>query len=131
MPPLETLDMYQRAVVIPKLGVDRYNETVRGEPREVTVRWIEGRVELADAEGTPLIFDALVIADERFPQGTLMWLGELSEWYGTGSGSANQTDEDELHEVQLSRVTPDLKARNKHYHHGLVFYKGTVPDAST
>lgn len=130
MPPLEQFDMYQWAVLIPKVGVDRYNETIRGEPREVQVRWIAGRVELADSEGTPLTFDALVISGERFPTGTLMWLGDLEDWYGTGSGSASEIGESQLHEVHLSRVTPDLKARNTHYHHGLLFYKETLPSES-
>ncbi len=36
-----------------------------------------------------------------------MWLGELADWYGTGSVDTD----DELMEVKTFSQTPDLKAR--------------------
>lgn len=108
MPANELDDRKQTAVLWRATGqFDLYGESVVDEPEELLVRWINKRTQMADGNGNSVSVDAQVIVGEDIPLGSRMWLGELSDWYGTGSaGSGTEA----MHVVAFAK-TPDIDAR--------------------
>lgn len=108
MPAPETSDLIDRALLWTARHVDAYgNPRVDTPPEEVDVRWNQRRTMGADASGNPVALDAMVAVDQEIPVGSVMWLGSLADWLGTGSGGP----EDELHEVMTYNESWDLRGR--------------------
>lgn len=126
MPSIETAYLTQDAVLFPFDGTDIHNEIKRGDPVEIKVRWLTGRSQSLSAQGTPLALDATVIVDRVIENRSLLFLGSLSEWLGTGS----EGDDSELMEVVSYKETPDLKGRVERRSVGLVYYRDTPPAES-
>lgn len=128
MPQMETAWRFQKAVVFPKALADDYGEERTGTPFEVRVRWVHHRRKSMDAQGNTVMLDATVVADRVIDPGSKMWLGELADWYGTGSGSGDPDLDTELMEVMSADVTSDVKNRNKRYTMGLRKYRYETPE---
>ena len=71
------------------------------------VRWEAGRNIRFDSQGNPVAVDAVVVVNTDIPMGSQMWLGELADWYGSGSG----TNDDEVMWVVRQINVPDIKNR--------------------
>lgn len=125
MPSQESSHRFQYAVLWPKTGHSQDGEAVVGEPEEITVRWNNKLRVSKDAQGNPVAVDAVVHVNQEIAVGSSMWLGELEDWYGTGSGG----DDSAVMEVLTYNDTKDLKARNTRMTVGLVFYRDTLPGA--
>lgn len=123
MPDPETDDRYQAAVLWAKTGVDRHGEVTVAEPEQLLVRWQTGQAEALAPDGTPIALDAKVVLDRRVGIGSLLLLGELDDWYGTGSVG----DDVELMQVATYSEVPDLKNRVARRTVGLVKYRGALP----
>lgn len=102
---------------------DAYGQPTVGGPREINVRWNSTHILSADAQGNPVTISAQVVVMSDVAVGSLMWLGTLDEWYGTGSA----TDEAELMEVKKDAGTPDLKNRSGTTTLDLAYYRGELP----
>lgn len=123
MPAPETSNRYQHAVLWERTGADRYGEPTRGEPVELRVRWVQKRGEVTDAQGNRTPLDAAVVVDRQIPVGSLLWLGTLDSWQGTGSVGADS----ELHEVVTYSETPDVKGRVALRSVGLKRFRDALP----
>ena len=127
MPPLETADRKQKAVLWPLDGHDRYNNPKIGDPIELNVRWVGSTSEALDAEGNTITLDATVVVDRDISIDSNMFLGTLDDWLGTGSiGSASQV----MH-VKTVSTTTDLKNRGGGFTRrtvGLMRFKDTLPE---
>jgi hypothetical protein len=121
MPPLETMDRYQTAVLWRRGDDTDTGESDKGEPTEITVRWVTGRKETTDRKGNVIALDAEVILAETVQIGDELWKGTLEEWYGTGSAGNN----DEVMRVATYEEVPDIKNRNVQYVAGLQWFKDT------
>lgn len=125
MPSQETSHRHQTALYFPFAGVDDYGQPiVSSSPTELSVRWEFGRAETTDPQGNTVVVDAIVHVDRRITVGSEMWLGELEDWIGTGSGSAGS--DDEVMRVVSYNETPDVKGRKFYREVGLQF-KGDSP----
>lgn len=123
MPTLETLDRHQKAVLWEKVEDDTQGEPLVGDPVELTVRWEKIREEIQKPDSTIVALGAEVVVDRKIPIGSIMWLGELEEWYGTGS----QGEGVELMQVQVYEEIPDLKNRYTIRTVKLDFFRGSLP----
>lgn len=123
MPPLETLDRRQRAVLWPAVGVDQYGRTTHGAPREIAVRWVEKRHNVLLPSGDTVPSDAIAVVAEEVRVGSLLALGALTLWMGSGSGD----DDNNLHEVIAASTTPDIKNRNTRRTLTLMKYRDAAP----
>ena len=123
MPPIERRDRFQLAALWPTNGVDNYGQPTFAGPTEIRVRWNDKRRESVDALGNVIAVDATAVVNEVIQPGSLMRLGPLEDWYGTGSNDA----ESGLMSVVTYDETPDLKARNVRREVGLVRYKNLPP----
>lgn len=123
MPAPERAFLRQTAVLWPKSGVNAYGQATVGSPVELRVRWEWTRSEVLDPLKAPTALDASVVVDRVIAVGSLMWLGELSDFVGTGSGWEGH----EIYEVKAYEETPDLKNRVSMRTVGLMRYKGTLP----
>src|ERR1044072_4118628 len=108
MPPIETFERNQKAVWWPKLGRDGYGDSLRCDGVELDVRWEWTRGQLIDELGNLVGYDAEVALDREVGIGDLMWLGELADWLGTGSGEDNFAQQ---MEVKGYSHIPDLDNR--------------------
>ncbi len=122
MPPLETDDLFEPAVYMAKSGVGRYGQVVRSAPVQIQVRWEWERRELTQADGTVVVTDAWAAVDREMQSGDTLWLGELLNWLGTGSGLEEDTNE--VCEVVYYAEIPDLKNRHRRREVGLRRYMG-------
>ncbi len=114
--------LFQRAVLWPVIGVNRFGENVVGSPGEIAVRWNTSRAERRDPKGNTVTVDGTAIVGQDVAIGSHMWLGTLTEWYGnTGSGSG--AGDDELCYVKTFKSTPDVKARQVAREVGLMRFK--------
>jgi hypothetical protein len=125
MPALETEGRLQKAVYWAKTGHSADGEATIAAPVELEVRWNNKQRVAINAQGTPVAVDAVVVVAQEIIVGSTMWLGELADWYGTGSAG----DDSGVMEVLTYNETPDLKKRNYRRTVGLVFYKDTLPGA--
>lgn len=121
MPPIETSDRYQKAVLWSVTGSNNYGDVIRSDPVELTVRWEDDSRDVRDADGTVLTLAATVVVDREVAKGSLMWLGELANWYGTGSAG----DEDDVMQVVETHTTPDLSNKFIRRTLGLMKYRDT------
>lgn len=107
MPAPETNARHQKAVIWPALGYDTDGRVKVGAPEEITVRWVTHRGEATDGLGHTISLDARVVVNQEVRVGSVMWLGCLADWVGTGSGG----DDSELHRVVRFNHTKDIKGR--------------------
>lgn len=112
---------HQTAVLWAKVGNDAAGEPLVSAPVELRVRWVQQRREAVDANGNTVALDASVTADRVIPVDSVMWLGELVDWTGSG----------ELHQVRTQGVVPDLKGRATAYTAGLARFRDTLPTVKT
>lgn len=129
MPALESSYRRQTAVLWEVYAVDKFNEPLRDTPVEIDVRWNTRQSEAADAQGNRVVLDATAVVGRAIPVGSLMWLGELADFVGTGTGSSG--DDTEIMEVMTYSETPDLKARNVRREVGLAYFRDTMPALRT
>lgn len=123
MPHQETAYRRQTAVLWECTGKDRTNEPILSSPREIKVRWNNDQSSMLDESNTVVRVDALVETTCDVPVDSILWLGCLEDWYGTGSGS----DESQLMQVRLFQKTPDLKGRAFYRRAGLLRFRGVLP----
>lgn len=124
MPAPETANRNQKAVLWPLSSVDAYGRPVVGSPVEVDVFWQYKRSVVWDANGNKVAIAAEAKVDREIAIGSEMWLGELADWYGTGTGSAGVDDEVLI--VASYESVPDLKAREFERWVGLKFSRDVV-----
>lgn len=121
MPQQERSFRRQKALLWLATGTDRFGQpTVTTTPVEIKVRWNTNRAERLAPDGTTVTVDGTAVVDQIIPIDSLMWLGTLEEWLGTGSGLTDT----ELCVVKTFRDTPDLKARASFKEAGLMRYHG-------
>lgn len=120
MPPLETSSLFQKAVLFPRTGTDRYGQPTTGSAVEIPCRWKTERREVVTSTGDTIGLDATVTVDRKIAIGSLMWLGTLKDW--NASGSSPGISDTELHEVKVYDETPDIKGRAAYRDVGLMRY---------
>lgn len=108
MPAPEDNGRHQTAVLWRFLRFDRYGEPLVGAPEEVTVRWNWVRRDAKDSKGNLIPVEADVVVNSDIPIYSRMWLGELDDLVGTGTGTS--PDADWLY-VATFEKTPDVKGR--------------------
>jgi len=122
MPAQETEYLFDKAVVWPFIGYDRSGQPKVGDPYEVWVRWLTKRRDVLDTKGNTIALDAEAVTEDDIPMDSVMRLGTLSDWQGTGS---NQMDT-ELMLVKTFNYTPDVKERDAYRCVGLMRYKNVI-----
>src|SRR5215475_12577466 len=128
MPPIETIDFHDKAMLWRVVGVDAYGQPKHSEPpEEICVRWITTKTHESTAFGSSIKLDATLYVDQEIPIDSLLWKGCQEEWednfFGTGSGSANEVDfesEQNLYIVKRYKETPDIKGIEVRRELGLV-----------
>lgn len=120
MPPIETMEMHQKAVLWPMTGYDTYGQPqVSSIPIEISVRWEWKHEEEKSTDRYQVLLDAMVVVDRAIEEGSNMWLGTLSDWYGTGSSG----EDSEVLQVKFYNEIPDLKDRCIRRTVGLSFFR--------
>lgn len=116
MPPLESMDRHQKAVLWVATGnTNRYGQEFVSDPVEITVRWVNRRSVGRDPQGNRVSLDASVVAARVIPLGSRMWEGELADFLGTGSAG----DDTDVMYVRTSDVAKSLKGMHTRYEYGL------------
>ena len=123
MPFQEQSHRTQHALLWPRSGDDAYGEPTVSSVVQLRVRWNDTRAQASDAQGNPVTLSAEVHVDRNIKPGSVMWLGTLAEWLGTGS---NQDDTEVMEVVSYNSVN-DLKGRVAHHSVSLARYRGTLP----
>ena len=127
MPSLEQLDLAQTALLWPAYGWDyhgqpRYDadgEPIVGPPEEIEARFSIKQAEMVDPKGNSIVVQSTAVVDRRVREGSLLWIGTLDDWLGTGSAG----DDNELYEVRAYAESPDLKNRYVRRTVGLMRYR--------
>lgn len=126
MPSIEQRDRFQKAVLWEADGFDGFGRPKVSSPVELNVRWKYERRQSVNNEGVPIAVDATVVVNQLIPVGSCMWLGELADWYGTGSNDNTES----IMEVLSYKETPDIRNRGIRYSVSLAFYKNQLPELS-
>jgi len=119
MPRPERSHRFEKAVLFPIQGFDRYNEPTFGTPVEIKVRFSTVRRRVMDAKGKQIDLDGSAVVGQRIDIDSLLFIGSLSYYYGTGS----TVNDNELMVVKTYNETPDVKARLSTKVVGLMRYK--------
>ena len=107
MPPIEEDELDQTALLWERIGTNDNGEPLLSLlPQEIDVRW-ENQFGGLGAISDESKYDVRIVVDRDIPKGSILRLGDLSDWQGTGSA----LDEQDLVEVVFSFKVPDLKAR--------------------
>lgn len=133
MPPLETMDRHDHAVVWPFVRWAGDGEPVVGEPYEVKVRWVDGRYERRQPDGSSRFYDAVAVLAEEVEVGSLMWQGRETD-LPAGSGSYTETSGvGVLYIVHDYRETTDIKGRTNNTRRTALLgrFRDTLPGVVT
>lgn len=112
MPPLETADRNDCALLWPRLGRTRRGEPRVGQlielnPRNGTgVRWVQKVSAVTAPDGSTVTATVRVVVDREIPLHSIMWRGGADDLPGTA-----QLPEGNLFEVVRYNETGDLKGR--------------------
>jgi hypothetical protein len=118
---------YQKAVLWPYAGVDRYGQIVRGTPREIRVRWETARSSEDEPDGKSLDLRFQVMVGEEIALESLLWLGSLAEWYGEAGSAGDDAGEEEVCRVVSYTEVPTIKNRHKLRSVSLARFQGAPP----
>lgn len=98
----------QTALLWTETGVDERGNPVLDSYIEISVRWDLSHVEVLGPNQQIQRYDASALVDRKIEEGSIMFLGDESEWLGTGSGNEDQM----LHQVTDYSESKDIKGRN-------------------
>src|SRR5690606_12008808 len=90
------------------LSRDVHGEPTFASPVELDVRWEYRNTEEIDPQGNTIVTNALAVVDRDLSVDDCMWLGELADWLGTGTGVV----EAEIMRVASFSKIPDVKGRH-------------------
>lgn len=130
MPPIELQARFEAAVYwAPPQGdvkVDDYGETKVDDPVEIKVQWVTNRRQIEAVFSKTVGIDAMAVVDRDIPIDSKMWLGELADWTGTGSGG----QDDEVMYVKAFSSQKDIKGRVTRRTVALSKSKDALPEAA-
>lgn len=124
MPSPEQFELPHTALVWMVKGTDRYGQqTVSSSPEVIKCRWNQRftNQDTANEDLEALGADVRVLI--KIPVGSIMKLGTLSDFLGTGSNDQNQ----ELYHVQSYADISDIKGMFSSREVTLSRYKGVLP----
>ena len=136
MPPFEYDDLNQTAVLIPPIMIpassgggsipqtNPMGEILYDVPLQIPVRWVYVKRESKDAKGNTISIDAEVVAAVSVVVGSLMMLGTMESYVGTGSAGGDAV---EFMRVETRNWGMDLKGRIVRYEYGLTRFRGKLP----
>jgi hypothetical protein len=108
MPEQEVSHLYQRAVLWPATGIPcRDGQPQQGAPVEIACRWNNTQRNVTLPNGTTIAIDATIVVAQVVPDDSLMALGTLEDWQGTGSAEPDS----DLCIVKTLAETPDFRGR--------------------
>ena len=112
MPPLESTDLWQTAVLWSKVDYDEYGQPSLGDPVNISVRWVYEQSVVQDRQGNNISLDATVLVAQDIPLGSKMWLGNVTDWQQqTGTTSPIVTGDNQIMEVKTISKVKDIKGR--------------------
>lgn len=114
MPPLESMDRYQTAVLWAATSRnDKKGKPTVLPPVQIDVQWDDTYRVQRDPAGNVVTVLADVMTDQDIPIGSILALGQLNAWDNLGTGSANPdgTPAQLLQVVGFSKKA-DLKGRD-------------------
>lgn len=124
MPPLETHDLRQRAVLWSADGTADSGESTFAPPVEIACRWVDGERTAPGPDGGTQTLSATAVVAAAVYAGDCMRLGTLAEWQAlTGTGIDTG-----VMEVVTAGVTVDIKNRNTRRELGLAKFRDAVPE---
>lgn len=123
MPSQEGRFREQDAVLFAYLGQDRYGEPRVDSGTEIKVRYNTMRRKVLDPDGKTITLDGSAVVNQEVAVNSLLFIGTLSEWVGTGSSLADN----ELLQVKTYNDTPDIKNRASFKELGLMRFRNTMP----
>ena len=132
MPPPEEGERRQTAIlwaVSPSDGLSPrtgpYGEIIVEDPVEIRVRWVDRSSQTIGPTANTISYDSVAVVGQAIPIGSLMWLGTLEDYYGTGEGDVQSN---RIMQVDEYKETPDLKGREVLRSVGLMRYKNRLPE---
>lgn len=125
MPPLESMDRHEKAVLWARVGTSPTGgAVVSATPVELDVRFDDAQTEMLDAHGNNVGLDGAIVTDRIIPNGSILWKGSLDDITGTGSASYPTSG---LLEVKMTTSIKDIKGRNVYYTAGFLKYNDIIP----
>jgi Bacterial Ig-like domain (group 3) len=125
MPPLETSDRFQDAVLWPVSSYDQYGQALISPTAcPLKVRWIEKQSEMLDPKGNTIAIDATVVVDRKIEVGGLMWKGCINDLEIVGTAAPSPAG---LMEVKAYNETCDVRGREIRRTVGLMRYRDKFP----
>lgn len=128
MPPIETSDRWDKALLWTKAGYDNYgNYTRSSDYTEIDVRWEEERGETLDSNGNVVAYDVRCVVAQEIAIGSIMWKGD-EDAYTEAAGTVGTADNtiDFMIVIQRSHIE-DIKGRNIRRVVYLIRYKDDLP----
>lgn len=119
MPRPERSHRLEKSVLFTVTGQDRYGEPTFSDPVEIMVRFNTVRRRVLDANGKQVDLDGMAVVGQKIDIGSLMYIGSLSYYLGTGSNVLDN----ELMVVKTYNETSDVKNRLSTKTVGLMRYK--------
>lgn len=131
MPPFETMDLFQKAVlwerrVVSGRGVvDNYGDVVVENGVELSVRWVWQYGEALSPEGETIRYDVGVVVNQDVQDGSIMWVGGISDL------PANLDNLTNLYQVIGRFVTTSINNRFTRRTLMLMRYNDNLPTVGT
>lgn len=115
MPQPETHGVGGYAVLWDAIGFDQNGEVVVGTEREIKVSVVKTMKESKSPFSSTARTMTTLQVNESISLGSKIWLGQLDEWYGTGTGSGESVAINQVLIVIGARTKPDIKGRMTRY----------------
>lgn len=124
MPPLETSDCQEDAVVWPLSGQDDdAHQTFSTAYDEVKVRWVRRQSSGKDAKGNNVTTDVQIACNQELTLDSVFWLGALDDIPGTSLVPSS-----DLWQVKTRDIAKDISGKHTRYEFGLVRWHDNLAD---
>lgn len=131
MPPVERMDMKDRAVLWGYIRSGRDGEPLIDRPVEILCRWEEGQIEIPNPDGSFLTVDIVLATKQDFPLNSILWEGQLvyDDTFLSPDGTTYPASGPtlKLYEAVTRTRAKDIKGRGLRYEFGLRRYKDKLP----
>lgn len=128
MPPVETTNLKERAVLWEFSGYGPDGDIRVLAPVEIPCRWEESESQGTNPNGTPITFTGSLFVARDIPINSILFLGCQEDTCGTGTGFILDAN---LHCVHSRDKVPDIKNRNRTRKLRLYRYSRTLPTVET
>lgn len=130
MPPLEHMDIREKAVLWEFVRMDRNAMPIVLAPVEISVRWEKEQRDALDKNGQQIVTGVTICSSRDIKLESIIWEGSLEDLAEEANGTAYVPTSD-IYQVMTRIRAKDILQRVTRYEFGIKRFKDRLPDRTS